>query len=77
MSSSKQQTIPSKIVPGCAGEIHPEVLYRADAIQAQMGWGQAAFDSARKQGLRIFHSGKRVYVRGHDVIAYVTKGGVT
>lgn len=55
------------------GVIRPGELYRSDEVMARMGWAESAFDSARKQGLKTFRKGKRVFVRGCDVIAYVTE----
>lgn len=69
---SKPTTRPTRSRKCRPGVIRPEEMYRTDEIMARMGWGQSAFDSARKQGLKAFHKGKRVYVRGSDVIAYVT-----
>ena len=55
-----------------AGVIEPAVLYRADEAKARVGWGRDAFSFARRRGLRVHRCGKRVYVVGADLIAYVT-----
>jgi hypothetical protein len=54
------------------GEIHPAVLYRIDALQAQMGWSESAYYAAKRNGLKTHHKGKRTYALGSEVIAYVT-----
>ena len=38
-----------------------------------MGWRDAAFRAAVRAGLTTHRSGKRLYVLGSDLIAYVTK----
>ncbi|MEI6257957.1 MAG: hypothetical protein WCQ77_15085 [Planctomycetota bacterium] len=59
-----------------AGAIIPDTLYRLDEAKARMGWRDAAFRAAVRVGLRVFRSGKRIYVLGSDLIAFVTKGEV-
>ena len=58
-----------------SGEITPEALYRLDEVRARMGWRDAAFRAAVRAGLKIYRSGKRIYVLGTDLIAFVTKRG--
>ncbi len=58
---------------GSPGVVTPSDLYRVDELRARLGWSESAYQSARKQGLKIFRAGKRSYVRGSDAIAYVTK----
>lgn len=57
-----------------AGSIDPEALYRLDEVKARMGWRDAAFRVAVRAGLKIYRSGKRTYVLGTDLVAFVTKG---
>lgn len=57
-----------------SGEITPESLYRLDEVRARMGWREAAFRAAVRAGLKIYRSGKRTYVLGTDLVAFVTKG---
>ena len=62
------------------GEVHPAALYRIDELQARMGWTDSSFRSARRRGLIVRRDGKRAYVLGEDVIAYIKskeEGGVT
>ena len=42
-----------------------------------MGWRDAAFRAAVRAGLKVYRSGKRIYVLGSDAVAFVTraKGG--
>ncbi len=56
-----------------SGEITPEALYRLDELRARMGWRDAAFRAAVRAGLKVHRSGKRVYVLGSDLVAFVTK----
>lgn len=67
---------PRSAVP-TPGSIDPDVVYRADEAKARMGWRDAAFRAAVRAGLKTHRSGKRLYVLGADLIAFVTraKGG--
>ena len=58
------------------GSIVKDALYRLDELKARMGWRDAAFRAAVRAGLKIYRSGKRTYVLGTDLIAFVTKGEV-
>ena len=60
--------------PGVPGAIVPEAIYRLDELKARMGWRDAAFRAAVRAGLKIYRSGKRTYVLGTDLVAFVTKG---
>ena len=55
------------------GAIVPEAIYRLDELKARMGWRDAAFRAAVRAGLKIYRSGKRTYVLGTDLIAFVTR----
>jgi hypothetical protein len=59
------------------GAIVPDAIYRLDEVKARMGWRDAAFRAAVRAGLKTHRSGKRLYVLGSDLIAFVTraKGG--
>ena len=58
-----------------SGQINPDALYRADEARSRAGWGKEAFASARKRGLKTHRCGKRVYVWGAELIAFITKEG--
>ena len=58
---------------GVPGAIVPDAIYRLDEVKARMGWRDAAFRAAVRAGLTTHRSGKRLYVLGSDLIAYVTK----
>jgi hypothetical protein len=62
---------------GAPGAIVPDAIYRLDEVKARMGWRDAAFRAAVRAGLKTHRSGKRLYVLGSDLIAFVTraKGG--
>ena len=68
---------PGRPSDSSAGSIAPEALYRLDEAKSRMGWRDAAFRAAVRAGLKTHHSGKRLYVLGADLIAFVTraKGG--
>ena len=57
------------------GSILPDAIYRADEAKARMGWKDAAFRAACRRGLRVHRVGKRAYVTGADLAAFITKGG--
>ena len=63
-----------QLVPGA---ILSDALYRLDEAAARMGWGGHALRAARRRGLKIHRCGKRGYIAGRDLIAFVTKGGGT
>ena len=65
----------SPVASELAGQINPDTLYRADEAKLRAGWGKEAFASARKRGLKTHRCGKRVYVSGADLIAFITKEG--
>lgn len=62
--------------PGVPGAIIPDAIYRLDEVKSRMGWRDAAFRAAVRAGLRTHRSGKRLYVLGSDLIAFITKGEV-
>ena len=57
------------------GSILPDAIYRADEAKARMGWKDAAFRAACRRGLKVHRVGKRAYVTGADLAAFITKGG--
>lgn len=59
------------------GAIFPDAIYRADELKARMGWRDAAFRAACRNGLRVHRVGKRAYIAGADLAAFITKGGAT
>jgi len=59
------------------GSILPDAIYRADEAKARMGWRDAAFRAACRRGLKVHRVGKRAYVTGADLAAFITKGGPT
>lgn len=65
--AERPQSMPGSIVPG--------EIYRADEAKVRMGWRDAAFRAACRNGLRVHRVGKRAYVAGVDLAAFITKGG--
>ncbi|MCX7414989.1 MAG: hypothetical protein NTY25_00645 [Planctomycetia bacterium] len=57
------------------GSILPDAIYRADEAKARMGWKDAAFRAACRRGLKVHRVGKRAYVTGADLAAFIMKGG--
>lgn len=58
-----------------AGGIRRDAIYRLDEVKERMGWREAAFRAACRRGLKVHHVGKRTYVTGEDLFAYITMGG--
>lgn len=63
---------PAQVGPGV---IAADSLYRADELKARMGWRNAAFRAACRRGLRTHRVGKRVFIAGADVLAFVQREG--
>ena len=61
--------------PSVPGAILSDALYRLDEAAARMGWGAHAMRAARRRGLKIHRCGKRAYISGADLLAFITKGG--
>lgn len=76
MTRIPQQRLFSGHSPGVPGAIIPDAIYRLDEVKSRMGWRDAAFRAAVRAGLRTHRSGKRLYILGSDLIAFVTKGEV-
>lgn len=56
-----------------AGEIQPASLYTLDEAKRRLGWTNHSLRSARRDGLTVHYAGKRGYVHGSDVIAYIAR----
>lgn len=56
------------------GTIRSDELYRFDEAAARLGWGDQALRAARRRGLKVHRSGKRNYVLGRDLLAFITRG---
>jgi hypothetical protein len=59
--------------PSVPGAIIPDAIYRLDEVKARMGWRDAAFRAAVRAGLKFYRSGKRIYLLGGDIVAFVTR----
>ena len=73
MSQRPQGRSPRQPDSNPVGAIVPEAIYRLDEAKARMGWRDAAFRAAVRAGLTIHRSGKRVFIVGADLIAFVTR----
>jgi hypothetical protein len=75
MQTSSKRTGADRSPPLTVGIIRGDALYRADEIKARMGWKDAAFRAACRKGLKVHRVGKRAFVTGSDIIAFVTTNG--
>ena len=57
--------------PDRPGEISADSIYTLDEIELRLGLGQAAMRTARRAGLKVRKIGRRRYVLGKDLLAYV------
>jgi hypothetical protein len=73
MRRSSKASTTERQSSGVPGVISSDVVYRLDEAKARMGWRDAAFRAAVRAGLKVHRVGKRLYVLGADLIAYVTK----
>ncbi len=53
------------------GEIRSDCVYTLDEAKARTGLGAAALRTARRQGLKVRKIGRRAYVLGRDIMAYI------
>jgi hypothetical protein len=51
--------------------VTPERLYRSDELSHRMGWRPSGWRAARRAGLRAMRYGKRWFVKGSDLIAFI------
>jgi hypothetical protein len=73
MSNFSNRPGTAQRAPAAMGAVVPNALYRIDEAKARMGWRDAAFRAAVRAGLTTHRSGKRIYVLGSDLIAFVTR----
>lgn len=59
--------------PSVPGIIESEVLYSKHELLGRLRWKEHAFRTARRNGLRVLRAGRRAYIYGRDVIAYLSK----
>ena len=64
---------PAQRSDSAAGIVLPHAVYRLDEAKARLGWRDAAFRAAVRAGLTIHRSGKRVFIVGSDLIAFITR----
>ena len=57
------------------GMIFPDALYRIDELRARMGWAASSYRAACRRGLLVRRSGKRGYLLGADVLAFIASDG--
>lgn len=66
MIATKKRTTP--------GEISGDSLYTLAEIKARLGLGVHAMRAARGKGLVVRRMGRRSYVLGRDIIAFIEAG---
>jgi hypothetical protein len=55
--------------------IEPTRLYRSDEAMLRMGWRPSGWRAARRAGLKVSRYGKRAFVMGADLIAFIQEYG--
>ena len=55
--------------------IDPTRLYRSDEAMLRMGWRPSGWRAARRAGLKFSRYGKRAFVMGADLIAFIHEHG--
>ena len=55
------------------GLVTSDALYTLAEVQARLKLGQSAMRQARRAGLKVRKIGRRRYVLGRDLIAYVER----
>ena len=66
----EEQTNNKTIGAGC---IRSDAAYTLEAIRKELGLGQAAMRSARRNGLKVRRLGRRAFVLGADMISYLER----
>jgi len=61
--------------PEAPGHVTADSLYTLAKIQDRLKLGQHALRQARRAGLRIRRIGRRGYVLGRDILAFVESTG--
>jgi hypothetical protein len=54
------------------GAVVADALYTLPEAAARLGWGAHAVRAARRRGLKVHRCGRRNYVLGSDLLAFVT-----
>jgi hypothetical protein len=54
-----------------SGRISADQVLTLEAVKAELGLGAAALREARRKGLRVRRIGRRGYVFGEDLIAFL------
>jgi hypothetical protein len=62
-----------KLPPSREKVIRDGEAYLLDEFRARVGWGVAAWRTARRNGLQSYKAGGRTYVAGADFIEWLTK----
>lgn len=57
--------------PDAPGQVTADAIYTLEEIQRRLGLGAHAMRAARRAGLRVRRIGRRGYVLGRDVLAFI------
>jgi hypothetical protein len=60
-----------------SGEIHAGSIYTLKAIDQHLGLGKAALRKARREGLVVRRVGRKSFILGEDLIAWVKRSAPT
>ncbi len=52
--------------------INPSHLYPIETLKKLMGWSTSSYRSAVRRGLKVLRDGKRGFVRGADVVEWLS-----
>jgi hypothetical protein len=55
-------------------EIRSDAVYDLPALK-ELGWGTAALRTARRRGLLVRRTGRKSWVFGRDLLAYIEQNG--
>ena len=70
MTNSNSRTPSARKNAESTGPIEPGKLYAVTDFLARVSWGQWAFRSARRAGLKVIRTGGHAYVLGDDALEY-------
>jgi hypothetical protein len=60
-----------RIKAASPGVVSVHEIYRVDEAKLRLGWTDAAYRAARRRGLAVLSSGKRLYVTGEEILRFL------
>jgi hypothetical protein len=64
-----------RVKPEALGVIVGDAVYRLDVLREELKLGDHAMRQARRAGLRVRRIGRRGYVLGKDILAFIEASG--